>query len=245
MKMKIFIILIIGLFSITSAKSQFDEIYISSGLTGTNIFTDNPATMPIFEKDKNKAFIIGGSFDGVETGTMIKGEFSIDNRATLFIPISFEYVWFNANEIVWPTWDKKIYLEHCVDAQKFSTGLKWYFYQFPFQNVKPYIGFEMKAIFFNNQTFSNQLHYLGNDSIVDIKQTTKKSAFRMGGEAMIGFRGGIFDRFYLSGSLGYEILNLIGRDNARGELLTPFPQAETEEKYVPNWHITLLIEYNI
>lgn len=244
MKIKFIIILLIGMFTLTTAKSQFNEIYVGAGITGTNIFTNNPATKPIFMKEiKNKELIVGGSFDGVETGFLVKGETNIDDSANFFIPFSFEYVWLNANELYWANMKTKIQLSHAIDIQKIATGLKWYFYKFPFQEVRPFLGFDVKGVFVNNISFTWSSIETSTGKKIVVNRETKPTAFRLGGEIYTGFRGMIIDEVFLTATFGVELLNAIGKDNSRGELLTPFVQNETEEKYVPNYHISLLIEY--
>jgi hypothetical protein len=249
MKIKIFIALILGIIALNEAQAQFDQIFVGAGITGTNIFSDNPSTKPIWSKNYKVALEEGGSFDGAEIGVILKTEFNLDSAGDFCIPIDFEYVWFTAKEIVWPSAKERIYLEHYVDAQKISAGLNWYFYKFPFQNVRPFIGFDLKAMFFNNQVFENRVVNLTTNTTDYRYQQTKDPTFKLGTEFKIGFKGALLENFYLSGSLGIEVMNLLFRDGDRGELLTPFKRyqgiVEDEEKYVPDYHFTLIIEYKL
>ncbi len=249
MKIKLFIALIFSIFAMSNANAQFDDIYLGIGFSGTNIFEGNVSSVPMMQKNSEKANIIGGSFDGAELGFIIKSEFNLDSACNFFIPVSFEYTWFTAKEIYWSSASSRQYLEHNMDAQRVSIGLNWYFYKFPFQNVRPFIGFDVKGSFFNRQELKNRIEYQHKDSVKYVYFQMKEPAFRLGGELKIGFRGELVKNFFLQGSFGVEVLNLLLRDGERGELLTPIKRysgvTENEEKSVPNFHFSLIIEYKL
>lgn len=229
-------------FSIESAYAQFDYVFIGGGITGTNIFESNLGWKPIANKTGDSTYQIGGSFDGIETGILIKGETNLDKDGNFMLPFSFEFVWLNAFELV-PQRTTKDYYSHYVNLQKISTGLNYFFYTFPLQNVKPFIGFECKGVFINSQEMERKIVFTQTNTSKVMNATTKDPVFRLGAEIKGGFRGEITENFYLNFSGGIEWINLIGRDDARGELLTPFPGADNKESIVPNYHITFLVEY--
>ncbi len=68
---------------------------------------------------------------------------------------------------------------------------------------------------------------------------------RLGSEYKLGFRGELVKNFYINSFLGIELLNLLGRDDERRELFTPYKKGETQEQYVAQWHFVLMIEYKL
>jgi hypothetical protein len=61
--------------------------------------------------------------------------------------------------------------------------------------------------------------------------------------ARVGVEGMLFDPIQLNASVGLSCMNLIGRDDTRRELLTPFKWLEVKESYVWNLNFSLLFQY--
>ncbi len=246
--MKKIISLIIGLICILSSESvfsQFDYIYLGVGLGGSNIFDSNPAWKPYFDRTESKIPLIGGGFDGIESGVVIKGETNLDQDGDFMIPFSFEYVWLNSYEVFSLNESTRYGNGHYVNQQKIGTGLNYYFYTFPMQNVRPFVGFEIKGNFINNQLIERRTTFVRTKEVIYDYPETKPAVFRLGAEVKAGFRGEVTDGFFLNVSAGIEWLNLMGRDDLRGELLTPFSTYEDKESIVPQYHIAFIIEYKL
>jgi hypothetical protein len=225
----------------------FENISFGVGLTGTNIFDNNINWKPIVSNDNNiKDARIGGSFDGVETGLLLFSSINLDANGTWILPLSFEYVWLNAHEVVPISNTIRGDINHTIDIQKLATGIHFNFLTFPFKDVKAYLGLEAKAAFINNQEYqSSYTDITTGKTEKKIKFIPKKSAVRFDGEVKLGIRGELTENFFINSSFGIDCLNLLGSDDSRGELLTPFGRYENEETLVPNYHFVLMIEYQL
>lgn len=126
----------------------FNSLYLGIGLAGDNIFDTNPAWDPI-----NSQKVIGGSFDGVESGLAIHAETNLDKKSNWMLPLRFEYIWMDANEQYVRASYKKEYWKHSIHCQKIGTGVNWFFYTFPFKDCKAYMGLEAKLFLVNGEVF--------------------------------------------------------------------------------------------
>jgi hypothetical protein len=220
----------------------FGEYYVGIGLAGVNIFDSNPAWDPINSRD-----VIGGSFDGVENGFSISAATNLDENSTWMLPFSFEWLFLSANEQYVRASYQKEFWNHQIDLQKISTGIQWNFCTFPFKDVRAYMGLEVKAVLVNNQELTVKYKNTTTGVLVEEERNykVKDAAVRLGGEYKIGFRGELAHNLYLNVFAGYECLNLLGRDDNRGELLTPLSTYETEEGLVSGIHYNFIIEYKL
>ena len=229
-------------------KGAFTDFYFGIGLAGTNFLEDTPSWVPIsFSPDEND-YRIGGSFDGVESGLHLSFVTNLDSESNWMLPLNFEYNWLSANEEIY--YSKTIgKYHHRIDVQKISTGIHWNFYTFHFQDVNAYMGAEFKAVFVNNQKLTSQQITKQDDGTITTVngpyKNEKPNAVRLGSEYKLGFRGELVKNFYINSFLGIELLNLLGRDDERRELFTPYKKGETQEQYVAQWHFVLLIEYKL
>lgn len=226
----------------------FTDFYFGIGLAGTNFLEDTPSWIPIsFSADEND-YRIGGSFDGIESGLHLSFVTNLDSKSNWMLPVNFEYNWLTASEEIYIGKMLGKY-KHTVDVQKIGTGIQWNFLSFHYDDVKAYMGAELKAVFVNNQDMKSQFVTNNeNGSVViqnGIYKKEKKNTVRLGGEYKLGFRGELADNFYINSFIGIELLNMLGRDDERKELFTPFKDNETKEQYVAQWHFVLMIEYKL
>ena len=236
-------------------KSAFSEFYIGVGLSGTQFFKDTPSWNPITYSLNPSQDVIGGSFDGLESGIHFSFVTNLTKSSELMLPFSFEYNWLSSGEILYPTPVTEWLMQHSIDVQKIGTGLQWQFYTFPFKDVKAYMETDIKMIFINNQKISKTAYETNSDGSKSSTVTSfvpKETAIRFGAEYKLGFRGQLTKNFFINSFLGIELMNILGRDNNRGELLTPFgsltqnpKRFESKEQYVPNLDFVLMIEYKL
>lgn len=232
----------------SETKEAFQDFYIGIGLSGTAFFNDNPSWKPISYTPDPNDFIVGGSFDGLESGIHLSVMTNLNESSSLLLPLSFEYDWLSSAEEMYPFTGAKWQVKHSIDIQKIGTGLQWQFLTFPFKDVKGYMEADIKGIFINQQIFKREetlRHADGSVTVTKNSYLPKQTAFRIGAEYKLGFRGQLANNLFINSFLGIELLNLIGRDAERGELLTPFPNNESKEQYVPNLHFVLMIEYKL
>ena len=223
-------------------EKPFSSFYLGIGLAGDNIFDSNPALDPI-----NSQYVIGGSFDGVESGIALQLETNLDSKSKFMMPIRFENIWMDANEQYVRASYRKEYWKHKINCQKFSAGVDWFFYTFPFRDCKAYLGAEAKVFFVNGEKFTVKEVDRVNEVDTSYTRTfkVKESAVRLGGEVKLGFRGHLSGNFYLNCFAGIQAHNLLLRDDERGELLTPISTYEDEESIVWGLHYNFSVEYKL
>ncbi len=230
--------------------NPFSVYFLGVGISGST-FPKNSSTWKniSFSIDPND-HVIGGSFDGMESSIRASLTTNIDRKSNFLLPISYEYMFMRAGELIYYNLTPQINyhgtFNHKIDVQKFSIGLDWQALQTPFKDVKIYLGLDAKAFLITNQEFTRTDVKIQNDSTVQIDKfpyLPKEDAFRFGCEGKIGFRGHLINKFYLNTFIGYEVFNLLGREDKRGQLFTPFSKYEPKEELITAWHYYLSIEY--
>ncbi len=232
--------------------NPFSVYYLGLGISGSAFPSSSSAWKNIsFSIDPND-HVIGGSFDGMESAVRASLTTNIDRKSRFLMPISYEYLFLRAGEVLYynltPELNYYGNFLHRIDVQKFSIGLDWQFWQTPFKDVNIYLGVDFKGLYIFNQNFSREDVRIEGDNVVSkdkFPYNAKENALRFGTEGKFGFRGHIINKLYINAFVGYEYFNLIGRNDKRGQLLTPFARTETKEDLINAWHYYLSIEYKL
>lgn len=240
------------IYSVEEDDAPFSVYYLGLGISGS-LFAANSATWKNISFSTNpNDHVIGGSFDGMESAVRMSLTTNISRDSKWLLPISYEYLFMRANELIYYNLTPQINyfgtFHHEIDVQKFSIGVDWQALQTPFGDVKFYVGLDAKAFYISNQKFVREDIRMFNDTTVEINKfpyTPKANTFRFGLEPKFGFRGHIINNFYINSFIGYEMFNLIGRDDARGQLFTPFRNNENKEDIVNAFHYYLSVEYKL
>ncbi len=239
-------ILIFSVFFINySLFSQFKNLSVTSGISTISILGDNPGAKSIIERDTTKEPIYGGSFKTPQACFSFQVNVGLDDENKFIVPLGFEYVYFNALERIPAATQLTVYLRHSISVPTFYTGFLYQFMKFPLANVKAYAGIEARASFVQEGVFYRRFYYHALDSSFIYESKTKDAATRLGAVVRLGFQGEVVDPWFVNFSAAYGIMNLIGRDDKRGELLTPLTNFETKESMVFNLHFALLIQYRL
>ncbi len=251
--MKRFLIITIVLFvtfSAVSVYSQLGKIKITGGLVTTKILGDNAAVKPIIERDTNKPFVIGGSFDVPQNGIFINFDMALDEDEDFIIPFGLEYYFFRSAERVPVTRYVTYLYKNKVDIQTMFTGFKYKFFKFPVSNAKAYIEMKLTANFINSGDFTvNQRRFNQKDTTLAFP--SKEATTRFGGNLKIGFEGELLDPLYVDTGVSWGVINFLGRDEThpddggRGELLTPLTNFESTENIVQTLNFFLSIKYRL
>jgi len=233
-----------------NAYAQLGNIRVSGGLITLKILGDNAAKKPIVERDTNKPFIIGGSFDVPQNGLALNFDISIDEDENFVVPIGIEYYFFSSAERIPLTRYVTYLYKNKVDMQTFYTGFKYKFFKFPVANAKAYIEAKFTANFVNSGDFTvHQRRYNQKDTTLVFP--SKDAATRFGGNIKIGFEGELLDPLYIDSGVSWGVINYLGRDDThtddggRGELLTPLTNFETTESLVQTLNFFLSIKYRL
>ncbi|MFC2131510.1 hypothetical protein ACFLSQ_08750 [Bacteroidota bacterium] len=233
-----------------SMNAQLDRVKFSVGLSTIQILGNNLATKP-FEHEEAGIYMFGGSFDQSQSGLKLEALFALDNEEIFEIPVGFEYYFYKGREKeqMQGLSDRKF--RHDVNIMTFVLGFNYSFFKFnPLNSVaKFYVGLDTRS----SIIFQGRFEQITNDVEQNIFETltydTKEDAFRLGGVLKLGLNGRLYEPLYVDFSAGIGIMNLIGKDDNRGELLTPFKHTvrynEDEENLVYNYHLTMMLQVKL
>ncbi len=237
-------ITVILLLAVTlQSNAQFKNVSLTAGLVTTSILGDNPGTWPIVERDVNVNHDIGGSFRGNQPGFGFRLMFPLGNGDKFNVPVGLDYIYYRALEKVPITQKTTLFLRHTVSIPTAALGLNYYLFKFPIANVKAYTGVEARGSFLQEGNFYRRFEYELQDSTRIIDTKAKDAGFRLGALWKLGVEGEFIYPWYVNTGVAFGAVNLVGRDNERGELLTPMKSFETKESMVYNFHLYFMIQY--
>ena len=241
----LFLFLVV-LFLPNKSSAQFaNRIFIGGGITTSEIIGKNWGALPLV-KSRDTISIIGGGFTGPQPGFGILITTVLDQEENFKIPFSFEHNFYHSAQRLPLSKNITQYLTHTINLSTISLGLNYAFIHFPLAEAKAYLGVEAKGVFVANDEFIYDR--VDENSTNSIRTTTsKKTVFRLGGGAILGIEGKIWDPWYINIYAGFAVMNSIGRDNERGELFTPNIdyQIEKQESYVNYFHSAFIIQYRL
>jgi hypothetical protein len=231
----------------TGLDAQFKtNIYFGGGLSTISMPGENPNTLPMVQRDTTKDQITGGSLNGSQPGFEFRFTFTLDEEENMRIPIGMDYTFYRAAERIPISAFSEARLKHSVDAIGVNLGFHYAFLEFPNALAKVYAGIEARGTYIYDGKFRKILDYKLDDRMdEDITVATKENTTRFGGLLRLGIEGELLDPWYINTSFGFSLLNLIGRDNERGELFTLFSNLENEESLVKALHFSFLIQYKL
>ncbi len=191
---------------------------------------------------------LGGGFSGTQPGIGIK----ILSPNALHLPLLHlpldlllftEAIFFNGRER-YPYPNANLYRRFSIDVVSLSVGLEHTFIHFS-SLTSAFAGVEIRGSFISRGLFEQRFVRFNGEIIQRNTYTvrTKTDAWRLGMTLRLGVRGQFASRFAMEASIGYSALNLLGRDPARGELLTPDPTLEVQEQILGGIVSSLLILY--
>lgn len=244
MVLKILKIVLVFVLLSVFCNSQVKRISISGGVSTIEILGDSPNSKTIVNRDTSVA-TVGGSFNGTQPGLSFKLNVSLDENNIFSIPLGIDYYFFEGLERIPAPGNYTSKWRHTIDIFTFTAGFNYAFVKFPLANVRGYTALELRGSYISQGEIVQTTIESLTDSVTVEAHRTKNGAFRLGGALYIGFMGDIVDPLYINAYIGLGIMNLVGRDNKRGELLTPFTYFETEESLIYNLHFSLLIQYRL
>jgi hypothetical protein len=235
--------MLIGVGNLSS--QTLSNFSVSSGITTSRIMGNNPGSMDMLNKD-SAVSVIGGSFNGPQSGIEFRMTYGIDQEGDFRIPIGVDYTFFTANETIPVAKYYTVYLHHELKNLGIFLGFHYVFVKFPLAHAKAYAGLEARGNYIHNAKRGFETHWVfAPEDNVKFLVKSKDNAWRFGGTFRIGIEGDLIDRFQINFSTAFGVMNLIGKKIIRGELLTPITTFETEEKTVWNQYISLLIQYKL
>lgn len=223
---------------------QVKNLRLSAGISTIEILGDSPNSRTIVNRDTNVA-TVGGSFNGTQPGFGFRVQTSLDENNIYIIPFGFDYYFFEGLERIPAPGSYTAKWRHSLNIMAFTAGFNYAFVKFPLANVRGYTAIELRGSLIQQGEIVQTTIDSKTDNVTVDEHVTKESTFRLGGAIYIGFMGDIDDPFYINFYTGLGIMNLLGRDNSRGELLTPINYYENEESLIYNLHFSLQLQYKI
>lgn len=254
-KLRTHVILAFGLAAILTSSVQAQVRFrLASGLSTDWITNDNPAVYPLTgssdTSNPNRPY--GGAFDGAQVGWGIRGYVDLDKQKTFRIPVGVDVYYYNGAQSIAAS-NYKFRAEHSNTLVSSFTGFEWSFVEFPLAFARAYLGGEARFLYVNANTITREGTNIINGEAYTYSSSFsgKSSAFRVGAMARVGIEGEIYYPIFLNTSVGYGVMNLLGRDSrstaqgGRGELLTPRALNESGEGLLYNMNFAFMIQVRI
>ncbi|MFH1051322.1 MAG: hypothetical protein V1779_10400 [bacterium] len=243
------VILIIAILLSINLPAQLSGFKVSAGLSTIEILGNNIARYPLIW-DTPKGKIYGGSFDQSQNGFRLESIFALDTNEIFEIPVGVEYNFYSGREKLPLSDSSDIKFKHDVGVATFTLGMFYNFYEIrPFQlRARFYSGIDTRTSFVFQGRYESSINYSIDKPDV-IAYNTKEFAVRFGAALMLGMTGDINEDVSVDFRGGLGILNLLGQDDERGELLTPRKKTgdyeEAGESIIYNFHFSMLIQFRI
>ncbi|MES2764875.1 MAG: hypothetical protein V4642_03335 [Bacteroidota bacterium] len=242
-----FAVIFIALLSIPLKAQTNRNFQLTGGLTTMWIVNENAALENIVPHQEGE--VPGAGFDGQQVGLSLRMLYGIDTKRKLRITTGLDYYFLRGVQRIQLA-ASTYFIKYPVDMPTLVLGTEYAFLEYPPGDARIYAGIEARGAFIIAKQFDFRWVRLGDNIVLDIGHGEKKpDAFRLGGAVRLGIDGEISDPIYVNFSAGYGIVNLIGRDHARGELFTPdnseapLPYPDDHEGYIHNMLVSFLLQY--
>lgn len=221
------------------------KVNIGIGLISTGIVGNNRAKLPVATTSTAVDAFTGGSFKYSQPGIQIRATFPINNHEDFRFISTFDYIFFVGRERF--GYDKaKILFSNKLDLISFSLGLEYVWANLDFANAKLYTGLDIKANYIHNLHFDQYIELADDPENPSLEvYDPKVNALRFGGDIKLGVEGRLRKNFYINTGLSLGVVNLIGRDDSRGELMTPLTVFENQESFLSVLQVFILVQYNL
>lgn len=186
----------------------------------------------------------GGSFDGQQPGIGLRTRFALNDTGTVRLMLGLDYLFYRGNWRL-PLDAGNVLMEHRVDMTTGILGVEYVAYEFT-PLARLYAAAEARASFLHSSYFNWEFVTNQGEIFQERGRTEgKPSTFRLGTALRIGLEGEFQDNFIVDTSVGYGVVNLTGRDDVRGQLLTTNNDFETGENLVGNILFSFILMYRI
>lgn len=187
----------------------------------------------------------GGSYDGIQSGLEIRMTYYLGDEDEYKIPFGVTYDFYRAKEYT-PIGTKLAQsLANSHDIIGMYFGFDYKLLDFWRGNVNLYAGSYINLNYVINHEYT--VEYINKfDPDKDSTSTSsKENAFRLGPNFHFGFEGEIEKNWHLNFTIGVGILNLIGTDDNRGELLTNRKVTATKEYTETHENLEFVLQFSL
>jgi hypothetical protein len=245
------VLLVIVLLMPSQMKADLYDYEYSLGIafTTSKILGDNPAINTLRPINSS---VPGGSFNGAMPGVEVKGQYKLDDVGDWRLVGGVNYTFYSARE-KFPGDISIFRLSHSLNILSPLVGINYTIFRFPSAMSSFYAGIEARYNYVHASEFILNETSRINDEFLSERSISKESAGRVGGLVKLGIEGEISDNYMINVSWGIDVLNALGRDNDRGQLLTPYSTEvlvpglgyELEEELTYNFYFSLMIQYRL
>ncbi|MFP4370239.1 MAG: hypothetical protein ACLFR2_11735, partial [Candidatus Kapaibacterium sp.] len=215
------------------------------GLSTVAIIGNNPGS-DSFLIDESDTTRYGGAFSGPKPGIEARLSINLDKKGDIMLPIGLTYQFYAANRTYPQGRNASQKIHHELNTLNLYTGLHYVILRLPLAESKIYAGMEVWNTYVHNIGYSIATNYLDPEFRDEIEHfDTKDESWRLGGLIRLGVQGRLANGWTINTGFGISYMNLFGRDNQRGELLTPFDYFEVQESAVYKFHYSLLIQKDL
>lgn len=247
------LILIVACLCIVSPRLASAQILslreIGAGVSTAWINGANPAREPVTPEvllnvSDSTVVLPGGSFDGQQAGIGVRMRFSLGDSSQFGLMLGADYLFYRGNWRI-PVKTGSVIQEHAVDMPTVILGLEYSVVNFS-KLARLYTAVEARGAYLHSSFYNWQFKRENGEIIQERGHTdAKPSAFRLGAALRLGVAGEFREGWIVDTSIGYGAVNLMGKDDVRGELLTTSNDFETKESTLGNILFSLMIMYRI
>lgn len=239
---------------LAQSKAEVYNYDYSIGLafTTSKILGDNPAisTIAPFGSPDVGSSVVGGSFNGAMPGVELKAQYKLDDIGDWRLVGGVNYSFYSARERI-PTGNVTNRLTHNLNILSPLLGINYTVFRFPLAMSSVYAGVELRYNYIHQTNFKHIIENEINGESTLRSEYSKGNTGRFGSLIKLGLEGELYENYMINVSWGYDMLNLIGRDETRGQLLTPFKsnvlaynkESEMNEQLTNNFYFSLMIQY--
>ncbi len=222
------LMILISLFNNTfSQMTNYRDIYkyktpymYSAGINTHTVMFNHPASQTIvFDNEEN--FISGGSFDGAQSGLDLRFTYFPEDYEKLYISFGTEFMFLSAKEQYTVSSSSVVNYHNIARLTTPYLGAYWRIKRIPLANTNIYLGPELRFNFIHGSNIKSEFQNIRDRNKTELKnERLKENTFRFGSAIRIGAEGEINKEIGVNISIAMNMVNLLGRNNDYGELLT-------------------------
>ncbi len=210
-------------------------IGLSANLSTMTLVGDNPARVSFVDvhsdAEGNEDVTYGGSLSETQSGIDFKFIIPLANDK-LHIPVGIDYIWCHAAELENLPQDKdadRLLMDYKANIFSMYSGIQYDLIEFPEYHIRIHGDLLAFGSYYHNYGFKAIFKKGNGDVVSTVIQETKDNAFRLGMGVNFGAEARVLRGLFFNWDLGLNCYNLIGRDDKRGQLLTPHTISENQE----------------
>ncbi len=218
-------------------------VELGGGLATTWLVGDNPARTPIISRDTAQR-TLGAGFAGIQPGAAVQllHPFATDWR----VGIGVEQTYFEGLQR-FRLRTLNIYLRYTQTVTTLAALLEYVLLSFPLARGYVFVGVEPRWSSISRGHYVYEQVDTRQGRVVERLDTLiskpPEPVFRFGLVGRCGLGGELTELWHFRATVGFGVLNLLGRRPERGELLTPVRLEERNESYAPVVVVALMLYY--